>query len=67
MKSTKQAKTTLDGAITPAVFAFCWLFNNMYEKRSDVIRKNKVTDNLVKIELDMDQGSIKAFAQICFT
>ena len=31
---------------------------------SDVIRKNKVTDNLVKIELDMDQGSMKAFAQI---
>ena len=30
---------------------------------SDVIRKNKVNDNLVKIELDMDQGSIKAFAR----
>ena len=30
---------------------------------SDVIRKNKVTDNLVKIELDVDQGSMKAFAR----
>ena len=30
---------------------------------SDVIRKNKVNDNLVKIELDMDQGSMKAFAR----
>ena len=30
---------------------------------SDVIRKNKVNDNLVKIELDMDQGSIKAFVR----
>ena len=30
---------------------------------SDVIRKNKVTENLVKIELDMDQGPMKAFAQ----
>ena len=29
---------------------------------SDVIRKNKVNDNLVKIELDMDQVSMKAFA-----
>ena len=37
MKSTKQAKTTLDGAITPAVFAFCWLFNNMYEKRTQAV------------------------------
>ena len=31
---------------------------------SDVIRKNKVNDNLVKMELDMDQGSMKAFEQI---
>ena len=30
----------------------------------DVIRKNKANDNLVKIELDMDQGSMKAFEQI---
>ena len=30
---------------------------------SDVIRKNKVNDNLVKMELDMDQASMKAFAQ----
>ena len=30
----------------------------------DVIRKNKVNDNLVKMELDMDQGSMKAFARI---
>ena len=31
--------------------------------RSDVSRKNKVTDNLFKIELDMDQASMKAFTQ----
>ena len=31
---------------------------------SDVLRKNKVTDNLVKIELDMDQAFMKAYAQI---
>ena len=34
-----------------------------YLERTDVIRKNKVNDNLVKMELDMDQGSMKAFAQ----
>ena len=27
----------------------------------DVGRKNKVTDSLAKIELDMDQASMKAF------
>ena len=31
---------------------------------SDVIRKNKATDKLDKIELDMDQGSMKAFTLI---
>ena len=31
---------------------------------SYVIRKNKVTDNLVKIELDMDQGSMEAIARL---
>ena len=31
--------------------------------KSDVIRKNKVTDNLDKMELDIDQASMKAFAQ----
>ena len=30
---------------------------------TDVSRKNKVTDNLVKIELDIDQASMKAFTQ----
>ena len=30
---------------------------------SDVFRKNKVTDNLVKIELDVDQGFMKACAR----
>ena len=39
--------------------------NIVCERHADVIRKNKVTDNLVKIELDMDQGSMKAFARIC--
>ena len=29
-----------------------------------VTRKNKVTDNLVKIELDIDHASMKAFAQV---
>ena len=29
---------------------------------SDVIRKNKVKDILIKIELDMDQASVKALA-----
>ena len=29
----------------------------------DVARKNKVTGNLVKMELDMDQASTKAFKQ----
>ena len=28
---------------------------------ADVLRKNKVTDNLVKMELDMDQAFMKAF------
>ena len=40
----------------------CYVFNDPFDN-SDVIRKNKVTDNLVKIELDMDEGSMKAFAQ----
>ena len=40
----------------------------MFGERSQhnyVSRKNKVTDNLVKIELpvDMDQASMKAFTQ----
>ena len=35
-----------------------------YHTYSDVIWKNKITDNLVKIELDMDQGSMKAFARL---
>ena len=30
---------------------------------SDLSRKNKVTNNLVKVELDMDQVSMKAFTQ----
>ena len=30
---------------------------------ADVIRKNKVTDNLAKIELDTDNGSMKACAR----
>ena len=29
---------------------------------SDVIRKNKVKDILIKMELDMDQDSVKALA-----
>ena len=29
-----------------------------------MIRKNKVNDNLVKMELGVDQGSMKAFGQI---
>ena len=29
---------------------------------SDVIRKNKVKDILIKMELDMDQASVKALA-----
>ena len=31
---------------------------------SDVLKKNKVTDNLAKMELDMDQAFMKACAQI---
>ena len=33
----------------------------MVKNNTDVIRKNKVNDNLVKMELDMDQGSMEAF------
>ena len=39
-------------------------FMSTSKLESDVIRKNKVTDNLVKMELYMDQGSTNAFAQI---
>ena len=33
----------------------------MVKNNTDVIRKNKVNDNLVKMELDMDQRSMEAF------
>ena len=34
-----------------------------YDRYSGVIRKNKVTDNLVKIGLDMSQAFMRASAQ----
>ena len=33
----------------------------MVNNNTDVIRKNKVNDNLVKMELDMDQRYMEAF------
>ena len=35
----------------------------MHVHITDVLWKNEVTDNSVKMELDMDQGSMKSFEQ----